>query len=163
MSRGVSEEEKMRTAFAPPMVVLSFLTLAGPSPSFAAHGKETPAGAAPGTIHVVFKLDPRMSGPTYGGERWISPKTYTGANAQDTVEVRASVVDARGAPTKAPIDWSPSDPELVTVSPPRGEHVKLTVKRAGESSVTLKAGGASRKLTVKAVRRSGVWQVSVSQ
>jgi hypothetical protein len=153
----------MRAAFAPSMIVLSFLTLAGPSPSFAGQSKATLAGAAPGTIHVVFKLDPRMSGPTYGGDRWISPKTYTGANAQDTVEVRASVVDARGAPTKAPIEWSPSDPEVVTVSPPRGGHVKLTVKRAGESSVTVKAAGASRRLTVQAVRRSGVWQVTISQ
>lgn len=149
----------MRSAPVVPAVVLSILTLAVPS-SPAADEKAGPAAAK---ILLVFKLDPRLAGPTYGGERWVSPPTYSGAAAQDTVEVRASAVDARGTPTKASIDWSPSDPEMVTVTPPRGEQVKIAVKRAGESSVTVKAGGASRKLTVKAAQKSGIWQVTISQ
>src|SRR5574342_139624 len=62
-------------------------------------------GSAPAAaltrINVSFKLDPRLSGPTYGGERWVSPATYMGASAQDAVEVRARTVDARGAPARS--------------------------------------------------------------
>jgi hypothetical protein len=141
-------------------LLVALTALVGPSPSSAGEEKAQPAAAK---IQVVFKLDPRLLGPTYGGERWVSPPTYTGAAAQDTVEARASAVDARGTPTKTSIDWSASDPEMVTVSPPRGEQVKIAVKRAGESTVTLKAGGASRKLTVKAVQKNGIWQVTIFQ
>lgn len=150
----------MRSALAVPAVALSILSLAGPSSSLAGEEKASPAAAK---ILVAFKLDPRLAGPTYGGERWVSPPTYSGAAAQDTVEVRASAVDARGMPAKTSIDWSASDPEMVTISPARGEQVKIAVKRAGESSVTVKSGGASRELTVKALQRNGIWQVTVSQ
>ncbi|HEU4384998.1 MAG TPA: hypothetical protein VFR85_16060 [Anaeromyxobacteraceae bacterium] len=146
----------MRSALAAPLVVLSFLTLSAPS-SPAGDEKAPPAVAK---IALTFKLDPRL---TYTGERWVSPPTYTGAAAQDTVEVSASAVDAAGKPTKASIDWSPSDPEMLTVTPPRGERVKIAVKRAGESSVTVKSGGVSRKLTVNATQKNGVWQVTISQ
>ena len=89
--------------------------------------------------------------------------TYTGAGAQNTVETMARAVDARGRPTKSMVEWTPSDPELVTVSPSQGEHVKITAKRAGESSLIVKCGGVSRKLAVKAAQPNGVWQVSISQ
>jgi hypothetical protein len=150
----------MRSALAVPAVILSILMLAASSSSLASDEKAAPAAAR---IQVAFKLDPRLSGPTYGGERWVSPPTYTGASAQDTVEARALAVDASRRPTKVTPEWTPSDPDMVTVSPPRGEQVKITVKRAGESSVTVKSGGASRKLVVKAVQTNGNWQVSISQ
>ncbi len=56
------------------------LLIALASPLFSAEKK---AADTPTAIQVSFKLDPRLSGPTYGGERWISPPTYMGANAQD--------------------------------------------------------------------------------
>ncbi len=153
----------MRNALAVPVVILSFLTLAVPSSSWAGDEKAAPAAASPTTITFSFKLDPRLFGPTYGGERWVSPKTYTGASAQDTVEARALAVDAKGRPLKIDLEWTVSDPEMVTVSPPRGDQVKITAKREGESIVTVKSGGTSRKLTVKAVQTKGIWQVSISQ
>jgi hypothetical protein len=141
-------------------LLVALSALAGPSPSLAADEKAPPAAAK---IQLTFKLDPRLAGPTYGGERWVSPPTYMGASGQDIVEAKASAVDASGKPTKASIEWKPSDPEMVAVSPPRGEQVKITVKRAGESSLTVKAGEASRKLTVKAAQAKGIWQVSINQ
>lgn len=138
--------------------LLVTLSLAGPAPSLA--GEEKAAVAA---IHFSFKLDPRVLGPTYGGERWGSPPTYTGASGQDAIEVRASAVDARGTPAKESIGWSPSDPEMVTVTPAGGDRVKIVVKRPGESGLMVKSGGASRKLTIKAVQPNGIWQVTITQ
>ena len=94
---------------------------------------------------------------------WVSPPTYTGAAAQDTVEARAFAVDPQGRSTKVNAVWSASDPELVTVSPPRGEQVKITAKRAGQSNVTVTSGGASTKLIVKTVDKNGIRQVSISR
>ena len=147
----------MRIAAA---LLVGFSWLVAPSPSLAGDEKAPPATAK---IQLVFKLDPRLAGPTYGGERWVSPPTYMGASGQDTVEAKASAVDARGMPTKARIDWQPSEPEMVTVTPPRGEQVKIAVKRAGESSLTVSSGGVSRKLVVKAVDRNGIRQVTITQ
>lgn len=145
-------------------VVATLLTAAllslAPSASQAADERAAPA---PASIRFAFKLDPRLAGPTYGGERWVSPPTYQGATAQSTVEAKASAVDAKGQPTKASVDWKPSEPEMVSVAPARGEQVKITVKRAGESSLTVTSGKVSRKLVVKAVDRNGIRQVTIAQ
>lgn len=153
----------MRTHLAASLVVVSVLTLAGPPSSRAGDAQVVVAAAAPATINFSFKLDPRVSGPTYGGERWVSPRTYTGASAQDTVEARALALDARRRRSNVDLEWTSSDPETVTVAPPRGERVKITAKRAGECTVTVKSGAASRRLAVKVVGANGTWQVTISQ
>lgn len=140
-------------------LLVALFTLAGAAPSVA--GEQRPEQA--GVIQLSFKLDPRLSGATYGGERWVSPSTYQGSTGQSTVEVKGSLVDAGGRPTKATIDWKPSDPEMVIVSPARGERVTITVKRVGETSLTLTSGAVSRKLTVKAVDRNGARQLTITQ
>jgi hypothetical protein len=81
----------MRSAAAALVIAVSSLT--APPLAFAGDEKAAPAAAA--TINVAFKLDPRLSGPTYGGERWVSPPTYTAASAQDVVEAGLAL-DARG-------------------------------------------------------------------
>jgi len=144
----------------PAALLVALSTLAGPAPSLAGEKKAEPA---PNAIQLSFKLDPRLSGATYGGERWVSPPTYQGSSGQNAVEAKASLVDASGRPTKSTIDWKASDPEMVAVSPARGEQVTITVKRAGESSLTLTSGAVSRKLGVKAVDRNGARQVSITQ
>ncbi len=153
----------MRRDVAALTLVLSALVLAVPHSSPAGDEKAAPVAASPATIAVSFKLDPRLSGPTYGGERWVSPPTYTGAAAQDTVEARAFAVDAQGRSTKVDAVWSASDPELLTVSPPRGDQVKITAKRVGQSNVTVTSGAASTKLIVKTVQKNGIRQVSISR
>jgi len=146
----------MRTAAA---LLFALSILAGAAPSVAGEQKAEPAGV----IHLSFKLDPRLAGATYGGERWVSPPTYQGSSGQSTVEAKASRMDASGRPTKATIDWKPSDPEMLTVSPARGEKVTITVMRVGESSLTLSSGAVSRTLSVKAVDRNGARQVTITQ
>src|SRR5439155_27115962 len=86
----------MRSALTVPAAVLSALLAGPPAP---ARGERPPAAAAQSGIRVTFKLDPRLSGPTYGGERWVSPQTYSGANAQDAVEARVFAVDDKGRST----------------------------------------------------------------
>lgn len=153
----------MRTALTASIIALSTLTLAAPASSRTSDAKAPPAPAPTVTIAFSFKIDPRVLGPTYGGEHWVSPSTYTGARAQGAVETRARVVDARGAPVKTLVEWTVSDPEVLTVSPPKGERVTISAKRPGVSTVTVKAGGASRTFTFEADNPGGVWQVRVSQ
>lgn len=107
-----------------------------------------------------FKIDPRVLGPTYGGEHWVSPPTYTGARGQDAVE---TMVRTGGVPLRTDPEWSVSDPDLVTVSPPRGKQVTITAKRTGSSTVTVKAGAAIKTLTFKAEKHDGNWQLTASQ
>ena len=62
-----------------------------------------PTAASLTDIRVLFKLDPRLSGPTYGGERWLSPPTFTSgaqAGTVGTVDVRVQGVDTTGRAVK---------------------------------------------------------------
>jgi hypothetical protein len=152
----------MRTVLAASAIALSTLTLTAPPRSWASEAK-APASASATKISLSFMLDPRVRGATYGGEHWLSRSVYTGARAQDAVETMAHAADARGAPVKTDPEWTVSDPELLTVSPPRGKRVTITAKRPGTSKVTVKAGGASRTFTFKAEKPDGTWQVTVTQ
>ncbi|HSB82845.1 MAG TPA: hypothetical protein VLM91_29055 [Candidatus Methylomirabilis sp.] len=114
-------------------------------------------------INVVFKLDPRLSGPTYGGERWVSPPIFMGASAQDTVEARVEGVDARGRPVRITPRWTPGDPEMVEISPAEGSSVKIIVKRAGESTVEVASHGISKRLSIKAEYKGNALHVQLSQ
>jgi hypothetical protein len=149
----------MRTIAIVASVTVALTT--SPAPLRAATGKAAPAAAT--AIHLVFKLDPRLAGGSYGGERWVSPQVFQGAVGQGEVDVKASAVDAGRRPIKVGIQWSPSDPELVSVTPSSGERVRIAVKRAGKSTLTVKSGETSRKLTVDAAGSSGSWQVTISQ
>lgn len=126
-------------------------------------GPADPGVPPSATLRVSFKLDPGLSGPTYGGERWVSPQTYTGASSQDTVEARVDAFDAQGSPVKTDFEWSSSDPQIVTVDPSRGEQVAITANLPGVSVVTVKSSAASTELSVTAVQTDGIWQVTISQ
>ena len=113
-------------------------------------GATPPASTASVTgIQLTFKRDPRMVDPTRGLGPWVTGSSYTGATAQDTVEVRAEGVDAAGKPTKISPEWSASDAEMVIVSPSRGDNVKITVHKAGESKLKITYQGVTKELVVK--------------
>jgi FKBP-type peptidyl-prolyl cis-trans isomerase len=59
-------------------------------------------------------------------------------------------VDAKGRQVKASLEWAPSDPEMVTVSPSQGDHVRITVHKTGESLLKITAPGFSTELVIKA-------------
>ena len=114
-------------------------------------------------ITVTFKLDPRLSGGTYGGERWVSPPTYTGASAQDTIEARVGGTDAKGRPVRISATWTASDPEMVTVTPGQKNEFRITVKRTGECKLTVASQGVSKELVVKAKNLGNAIQVEITQ
>lgn len=101
-------------------------------------------------IQLTYKRDPRQVDPTRGIAPWVQGPGYGGATAQDTVEVRAEGIDTRGKVVKIAPQWTPSDPEMVTVSPSQGDDVKITVHRAGESTLKVTYQAFSMELVVKA-------------
>lgn len=117
-------------------------------------------------IQVSFKLDSRLTRSLYMGDRWVSPPAYTSARQlgkEYTVEARAKGIDARGRHIPIIPDWIPSDPEMVVLSPARGNAVKITVKRAGESLLKLTTAEFSRSLLISAEQIGNAMQVKISQ
>jgi FKBP-type peptidyl-prolyl cis-trans isomerase len=147
----------MKQAF--PILILVFPLLASP---VLADDQEERA-AAVSDIKLTFKVDPRLTSGVYGGERWISPSTYMGATAQHTVETKAVGIGANGNPIRINPDWIPSEPDMVTVSPNSGDAVTITVKRAGESRLVIKAQQISRDLAIKAASQNGFMQIEITQ
>jgi hypothetical protein len=99
------------------------------------------------SVRVSFRLDPRLVGGTYGGERWMSGTKYT-SSAQPGSEavVEAKVDGVRTA-------WIESDPAMVTVSPVsanRFDRVRITIHHVGESKLTVKNREAATVLVVRA-------------
>jgi FKBP-type peptidyl-prolyl cis-trans isomerase FklB len=119
--------------------------------------------AAASDIRFSFKLDPRLAGGTYGGERWVSGPAYTGIGGQNTVEVRAKVLDAAGRPLNISPKWVPDDPAMLSVSPGDGQQVTITVQRAGESRLKVTSQGVTKELSVTAAVRNDVLQVQIAQ
>jgi FKBP-type peptidyl-prolyl cis-trans isomerase len=111
-------------------------------------------------IQVSFKLDPRLTGGLYIGERWVVPPYTT---TLDTVEARVAGTDSKGGLRKINPQWTPSDPEMVTVSPSEGSDVKISVKRAGETTLNVTSGGVTKQLTVKAAARNEGMLVEIAQ
>ena len=101
-------------------------------------------------IQLSFKRDARMVDSFRGIGAWVTGSNYTGATAQDTVEVRAKGVDARGNPVKINAEWSASDTQMVTVSPAHGDDVTIAVHKAGESKLKVTYQGVSKELVVRA-------------
>jgi FKBP-type peptidyl-prolyl cis-trans isomerase FklB len=126
---------------------------------FMDHGVAQSSQAAPAAaaavaikdIELSYKRDPRQVDPYRGVGPWASGPSYAGATAQSTVETVARAIDSRGQPVTASLEWIPSDSEMVTVSPNRGDHVEITVHKVGESHLQIKAGGFSKELVVKAI------------
>lgn len=116
-------------------------------------------------IAILFKLDSRMSGPTYGGERWVSPPTFSFAQGgkQLTIEAKAQGVDAKGRPLDISPTWIPADPEMVTVTPGPRNEVRITVLSPGQSSLKVVAPGFTKELSIKAKHQGNAMQVEISQ
>jgi len=126
--------------------------------------KDVQTGATLTDIELSYKLDPRLTKGMYMGERWVSPPTYT--RLQDgktaTVEARAQGVDAQGKPRNINPKWIAVDPGMVTVTPGEGNEVKITVQRAGKSTLRVASDGVSKELSVTAAYRGNAMQVEIS-
>jgi len=117
-------------------------------------------------IKVSFKLDPRLTKSMYMGDRWVSPPTYTSTVREGeelTVEARVEVVGAKGKQINIKPKWTPTDPEMVTVTPGQGNEFKITVRRSGQSNLKVSVPGFSRNLAIKATNQGSAMQVEISQ
>lgn len=121
--------------------------------------------AVPPSIEFSFKLDPRLTRGMYLGDRWVSPPVFTSIQEgkEATVEARANVVGSPGGMVKAGPEWTPDDPRMVTVTPPQGDEVRITVKHEGESRLNVVSPGVSRELLIKATYQDDTMQVQISQ
>jgi hypothetical protein len=144
------------------LLALSF----GVHPVFA-HAADT-AALAGTSITVSFKFDP---GPTYGGVRWVSPRTFTSGlqgGKQAIVDATVQAIDARKIAISVSPQWTAADPTMVVVaplSPNATDQFRITVLHAGESKLTVNAAGVSKDLLIKAkVVGKGIgMQVSITQ
>src|SRR5262245_42284743 len=117
-------------------------------------------------ITVSFKLDPRLSGQTYGVPYWVAPPTFAfvQAGARLALEAKALGVGTNGNFMDISAEWTPADPGMVTVTHGQKNEVTITVKRDGESKLKLAAQGVSKELLITAqyiARGSGI-QVEIS-
>jgi hypothetical protein len=160
------------------MTRLSFLLLAtlahaarAAEPTPAVDGTAITEGAGKGgaakvaALGVSFMVDPRLTRSLYMGARWVSPERFTLSGGRDSATIAARVEgrDARGIGWPVIATWTAADPALVTVSPPDGDAVSLTVHGPGKSTVRIDAAGVSRVLTVDATRRGDVLVVEIRQ
>lgn len=122
-----------------------------------------PMTNAPG-ISVFFKLDPRLTA-SYGGDRWVSPPTYTrvGDSKGAVIEARAQARGANVNGKPAVPQWTSSDPGMAQITPEQGSAVTITVKRAGTSNIRITSGELTKELAVKAETRDNALQVEISQ
>ena len=111
-------------------------------------------------LAVSYRLDPRLAGGTYGGERWISGPSFT-SSAQPG---HTAVVEARVAAARA--RWIAADPDLVIVSPVsagRLDRVRITINKVGESRLTVTDGAAATELVVRGRAVGNAMQVEIAQ
>lgn len=116
-------------------------------------------------LELSFRLDPRLTRSLHMGDRWVAPPTYSivGDAKSAIVEARARLTGGASPAPPAPA-WTASQPDMVEVSPERGDRVKITVWRAGESRLTVESGGLSRTVVVHATAATGgALRVSISQ
>ncbi|HYY72505.1 MAG TPA: FKBP-type peptidyl-prolyl cis-trans isomerase [Candidatus Bathyarchaeia archaeon] len=130
--------------------VAALLVLLMPGVVRASQGAAPPQAPAVADIQLSYKRDPRVVDGFRGIGPWARGPSFGGATAQDSVETVARAVDAKGKPTKANMEWIASDPEMVTVTPSKGDHVTIKVLRAGESKLKVTAQGFSKELEISA-------------
>jgi FKBP-type peptidyl-prolyl cis-trans isomerase len=116
-------------------------------------------------ITVSFKVDPRLTRSLYMGDRWVSPPTYTrvGEGKSVTVEARAHGRDTVGQAVNISATWTPTDPDMVTVTPNGSNEVRITVLRAGESSLQVTSEGVSKELAIRATDHGNTLQLDIAQ
>jgi hypothetical protein len=116
-------------------------------------------------IYVRFKIQSVTKENSYMGELWVANTQFADAQVGEKYVgyARAVGLDAAGKGVDLTPVWQPSDPAMVQVTPNPGHIVKVTVLKAGQSELTVTAGGFSKKLLIKAAYQDKVIHVKISQ
>jgi len=149
----------------PRLFVLAALVLLLSANSIQAGQEAADTSAVVTDIQVSFKLDSRITRGMYMGERWVSPPSYESVQTGGifVVEARATVLGNAGTLSTINTAWEAADPDMIEVSPHQGMQVTITVKSAGQSSLTVSAQGFSKNLTIKARRSDNAMRVELIQ
>ena len=98
------------------------------------------------------------------GVRWVTPETFTLIHEGDVVPVHARAhVDDQGGRSDVSARWTSADHDMLTVPLEEAHEVEITVRRAGQTTLTVTDGERSRSLSVAAVRDGEHWRVDISQ
>jgi hypothetical protein len=123
-----------------------------------------PAASLLSAIDVSFKLDPRITRSLYMGERWLPlPFTQVGGKTAVVVYARAAGRDGRQKPVHITPEWTPADPELVTVRAAERNVMEITVLGPGETTLRVTAQGISTELAIKSAYKGEALQVEISR
>lgn len=127
--------------------------------------RDVQADAGLKDIKVSFKVDRRLTRSMYMGDRWVSPPTFTPARQGKTATVEAASDGLNGSGKRVRIDpkWIPADPGMVEVTDGEGDAVRITVKRPGESTLSVVAQGITKVLAIKAVKQGDAIAVEIAQ
>jgi hypothetical protein len=130
-----------------------------------AWGKSPDAGVTITALQVELKVQSITKENFFMGEVWVSPAKFTDVqNGKHYVGyARAVGRDVEGNTLDLSPEWRPSDPTMVRVAPRSGHRVRLTVVKAGESTVMATANQISKQLVIKAAYRDGAMHVEISQ
>ncbi len=135
------------------VVVIAFITLAAANSVVGCtQAAETAPKASLNEFQILFKLDPLLLGPTYGGERWVLPPygPFRHSGKSYVLAARAEALDDNGQPLGASFEWIPEDPEMVTITPNQGNMVAIDIHRPGESRVQVISQGVSKTFNIRA-------------
>lgn len=113
-------------------------------------------------IQLSFKRDLREVDPFRGIGLWSTAPSYTGAAAQDTVEIKAAGKTPSGKLAKISPQWTSSDPEMVTITPSQGDDVNVSVHKEGECRLTIAYQGLTKELVVGATKAGSLFVFKIA-
>lgn len=100
-------------------------------------------------INIAFHTDNATGSAARVSDNWF-PQISGAHDGEFTVLARAEGRDTDGRVVNINPDWVATDPSSVTVSPGTGQAVRITVRRAGASNLTVTAAGLSKDLAISA-------------
>lgn len=100
-------------------------------------------------INIAFHIDNATGSTAQMTDNWF-PQISGARDGEFTVLARAEGRDADGRVVNINPDWVATDPLSVAISPGTGQAVRITVRRAGASNLTVTAAGVSKDLAISA-------------
>jgi hypothetical protein len=131
-----------------------------------ARAAEAAAPAELSGLSILYKSDSRMIGGTYAAPRWLIGPTFASVvqpGAMGIVDVKVRGLDATGKLMPVTPDWTVADPDRITVTPGRAGEFRITVSKAGESTLRVRSHGVYADLLVKSKDLGDATQVEITE
>jgi hypothetical protein len=118
---------------------------------------------APAAIQISYRLDPWLVSGNYGKGFWASPPVLgptVQSGSRFVVQARAEGLG--GGPVTG-LEWIPTDPAMVKVTPSQGPDVKIIVERAGQCTLQVRSHESTKELVIKAEYKGDALLVEIAQ